>query len=201
MDNRFNEIVPSFDPINPELFPGHRIINMFSNHFSFQPLSEVANCNVTSQVQELDRIAFESSDSSSTALVISDASIKNNVATSIAYIHIRDRPITKTLHYTLNVMSTEAKLVTIRCSINQATNHDFISTVIVITDSIHVARKIFNPSPHPYYGMLWTLTFFFFFWLFFLILYFFSFEFLFLLLTMKRHMILQSHGMSHDVMS
>ena len=39
----------------------------------------------------------------------------------------------------------------------------------------------------------------------FLILYFFSFEFLFLflffLVTMKRHVILQSHDMSHDVTS
>ena len=53
------------------------------------------------------------------------------------------------------------------------------------------------------YGTLWTLTFFFFFYLFFLILYFFSFEFLFLflLVIIKRHMILQSHDMSHDVMS
>ena len=150
MDNCFNEIVPSFDPINPELFPGHRIIDMFSNCFFFQPLSKVANCNVTSWVQELDRIVFESLNSSSTALVVSDANVKNNVSTSIAHIHIRDRPIMKTLHHTLNVMSTEAKLVAIRCSINQATNHNFISTVIIITDSIHVVRKIFNLSSHPY---------------------------------------------------
>ena len=47
------------------------------------------------------------------------------------------------------------------------------------------------------YEILWTLTFFFFFYLFFLILYFFLY---FFLLTMKRHMTLQSHDMSHDVM-
>jgi len=150
MDNCFNEIVPSFDLINPELFPGHRIIDIFSNCFFFQPLSKVANCNVTSRVQELDRIVFESLNSPSTALVVSDANVKNNVSTSIAHIHIRDRPIMKTLHHTLNVMSTEAELVAIRCSINQATNHNFISTVIIITDSIHVVRKIFNLSSHPY---------------------------------------------------
>ena len=48
MDNHFNKIVLSFDSINPELFPGHRIINTFSNHFSFQPLSKVVNCNIAS---------------------------------------------------------------------------------------------------------------------------------------------------------
>jgi len=118
MDNHFNEIVPLFDPINSELFPSHIIIDMFSNHFSFQPLSKVANYNVTSQVQKLDRIAFKSLDSPSTVLVILNASIKNNVATSITYIHIRERPVTKTLHHTLNVTNTEAELVAIRCSIN-----------------------------------------------------------------------------------
>ena len=150
MDNCFNEIVPSFDPINPELFPGHRIIDMFSNCFSFQPLSKVANHNVTSQVQELDRIAFESSDSPSTALIVSDANVKNNIATSIAHIHIGDRPVTKTLHHALKIMSTEAELVAIRCSINQATNHNFISTIIIIMDLIHIARKIFDPFFYSY---------------------------------------------------
>ena len=35
MDNYFNEFFPLFDPINPELFPGHRIIDIFSNYFLF----------------------------------------------------------------------------------------------------------------------------------------------------------------------
>ena len=85
-----------------------------------------------------------------TALIVSDASVKNNVATSIAHIHIRDRPITKTLYYTLNIMSTEAKLVAIRCGINQATDHDFISIIIIVMDSIYAAKKIFDPSSHPF---------------------------------------------------
>ena len=150
MDNYFNEVFPLFDPINPELFPGHRIINTFSNYFFFQPFSKQVNCNVTSQVQKLNRIAIKSLESFSTVLIISDASIKNNVATSIAHIHIRDRPIIKTFHHTLNVMSTGAELIAIRYSINQATNHDFISTIIVITDSIYAAKKIFDLSSHPF---------------------------------------------------
>ena len=82
------------------------------------------------------------------ALVIMDASIKNNIATSISHIHIRDEPITKTLHYAVNITSTEAELFIIRCSVNQATNSAGISKIIVVMDSIHVARKIFNMSSH-----------------------------------------------------
>jgi len=42
------------------------------------------------------------------------------------------------------------ELFAIKCSINQATNHNVISKIIVITDSIHTARKIFDPSSHPF---------------------------------------------------
>ena len=55
-------------------------------------------------------------------LVITDISIKNYIATSIAYIYICDRPIVKILHYAVNITNTEAKLFTIKCGINQATN-------------------------------------------------------------------------------
>ena len=87
-------------------------------------------------------MALKSLDISTSALVVIDTSIKNNVAMSIAYIHIHDKPITKTLHYALNIISTEAKLFAIRCGINQATINCTISKIIVITDSIHVAQKI-----------------------------------------------------------
>jgi len=81
-------------------------------------------------------------------LIITDASVKNNIATFISHIHIRDEPITKTLHYAVNIMSTKAELFTIRYSVNQATNSAGISKIIVVIDSIHVARKIFDMSSY-----------------------------------------------------
>ena len=54
------------------------------------------------------------------------------------------------IHHSTFVTSTEAELFAIRCSINQATSIDNISKIIIITDSIYVARKIFNHSSHPY---------------------------------------------------
>jgi len=65
-------------------------------------------------------LAIESSEVSTQALVITGASVKNNVATSISHIHIHDKLIIKTLYHASNVMSTEAKLFAIRCGINQA---------------------------------------------------------------------------------
>ena len=43
-----------------------------------------------------------------------DTSAKNNVVTSIAHIYVYNKLITKTLHYTLNVTSTEAELFAIK---------------------------------------------------------------------------------------
>ena len=67
---------------------------------------------------------------------------------SIAHIHTHNKPVVKTLYHTVNVMSTEAKFFAIRCSINQATHFQNVSKIIVVTDSIHSTKKIFNPVVH-----------------------------------------------------
>jgi len=91
---------------------------------------------------------------SSVAIIVSDASIKNNVATSIAHIHVFDKPLMKTIHYAIHVTSTEVELFAIRCGINQSLNINNLSKIVVITNSIHVVKKIFDPSVHPY-QLLW----------------------------------------------
>ena len=85
-----------------------------------------------------------------TALVITDASIKKDIATSIAHIHSANRPLIKTIHHTSFVTSSEVELFTIRCGINQACSLNNVSKIVVVTDSIHVAKKIFDPGSHPF---------------------------------------------------
>ena len=69
---------------------------------------------------------------------------------SISHIYIHNKMVIKTLHHTVNVMTTEAKLFTIRCGINQATNLNGINKIVIITDSIHTAKKVFDSSLHLY---------------------------------------------------
>ena len=94
-------------------------------------------------------MVIELSSSPSTTIVVTNASIKNNTATSISYMHTHNHSITKTVHHAVHIMSSKAELFAIRCGINQALNQDGISKIIVITDSIHVAKKIFDLSLHP----------------------------------------------------
>jgi len=97
---------------------------------------------------QLDNMVIEASSSPSTTIVVTDASIKNDVATSILHIHTHNNPIAKTIHHMVHVTSTEAKLFAMRYNINQTSNHNDISKIIIITDFIHMARKIFDLSSH-----------------------------------------------------
>ena len=122
MVNRCNGIFPSFTPLHSEFSPGHKIINNFSDQFLFNLHNKQKDNKI--HTQQLDNMVIESSNSSSTAIVVTDASIKNDIATSILHIHTHNNthnnPITKTIHYAVHVTSTEAELFAIRCSINQA---------------------------------------------------------------------------------
>jgi len=84
------------------------------------------------------------------ALVITDTSIKNNVATSITYKDVCHKPVIKTLYHIVNVTTTEAELFAIRCDINQTTSISSISKIVVITDSLHAAQRIFNSSLYSF---------------------------------------------------
>ena len=93
-------------------------------------------------------MVIELSLSQSIAIVTMDASIKNNIATSISHMHILNEPLLKTIHHAAFIISSEAELFAIRCSINKASSKEGISKIMVITDSIHIAKKILNPSSH-----------------------------------------------------
>ena len=95
-------------------------------------------------------MVLQSSSSPSIAIVVMDASIKNDIATSILHIHLIDHPLTKTVHYIVFITSTEVELFAIRCGINQACNKENVSKIIIIINSIHAAKKIFDNKSHPY---------------------------------------------------
>ena len=54
------------------------------------------------------------------------------------------------VHHAAFVTSMEAELFAIRCGINQACIKENMSKIITLTDSIHVAKKIFDSKLHPF---------------------------------------------------
>ena len=148
MDNRFNKVFPSFDPLNPEFAPSYRIIDIFSSHFSFHSFNKHNDNSLLSCSYQLDNLAIISLENPLHTLIITDASIRNNVATFIAYIHIHNRPVIKTLYHVVNVNSIEAKLFAIRYGINQATSLYEISKIAIVTNLIYFAKRIFDLLSH-----------------------------------------------------
>ena len=140
----------SFTPLDSEFSPGHHIIDNFSNCFSFNLVNKKEKNQNHLRSQELDNIVLCCSSKPHSALVITDVSIKNDITTSISHIYSVDRPLVKTVHHALFVTSIEAELFAIRCSINQVCSVNNVSKIVVVTDSIHAAKRIFDYSPHPY---------------------------------------------------
>ena len=68
----------------------------------------------------------------------------------IAHICCGYNIMANTIHYAINITITEAKLFAIRYEINQAIYITNILYIIIITDTIYLAKKIFDSSIYPY---------------------------------------------------
>ena len=106
--------------------------------------------NDSTHSQQLNNMTISFLISSHMAIVVSNTSVKNDIATSVSHIHIQDKPLIKMVHHAAYVTSTKVELFVIRCGLNQACNKEDISKIIVVTDSIHTAKKIFDTKSHPY---------------------------------------------------
>ena len=122
-DNKLNGIFNSFNPFNSKFSPRNRLIDIFPSCFSFH-LSDRRCAEVKKMhLHKLNKLILLVLADSKTAIVVLDASIKNQVAMSIAHIHIYNTPIVKIICHTINITFTEAELFVIRCGLNQTAHH------------------------------------------------------------------------------
>ena len=144
-------IFSSFFSLDPEFFPNHRIIDNFSNCFSFNLVNKEKGKNHKKTcAQELDEMVLHNSSSPLSAIIITNASIRNDIAMFISYIHSANQLLIKTVHHVSFITTTETELFAIRCGINQACSLNNVSKIIIVTDSIHAAKKIFDSNVHPF---------------------------------------------------
>ena len=114
MDDKHNKFFPSFSFFNKEFNPGNCIVDIFSDCFFFHPCS----LNVKKYIESLKKITLRASSDPFWSIVVSDVSIKNQVATSISHIHSFNKSIVKTLHRAINITTAKAELFAICYSIN-----------------------------------------------------------------------------------
>ena len=147
-NNKLYEGFPAFSSFHPEFNPGSRIVDLFPDCFSFNLASREKNDKKCSQ--QLDKMTLQLSSSPYMVIIVTDASIKKDIATSISHMYICNHPLTKTVHHAVYIMSTEAEIFAIRCGINQVYSKKNISKIVIITNSIHATKKIFDSKSHSY---------------------------------------------------
>jgi len=145
MDNRCNEFLLAFTLLDKKFSSGNHLCDNFSDCFSFY----FHLYYTKDQLCKLDDIIISTSSDPSACIIISNTSIKNYIATSISHVHSFNWPIIKTCHQAINMFTTEAKLFAIKYGINQ-TSISHIKYIVVITDFLHIVKKIFDLSLHPY---------------------------------------------------
>jgi len=118
VNNRLNGIFNSFDPFSNKFSPRNRLIDVFSSCSSFYLSNRKCAKVKKAHLYKLDELIFHISVDPKTTIVISDASIKNQVTTFITYIHIYDTPVVKMIHHAVDITFTEAKSFVIRCGLN-----------------------------------------------------------------------------------
>jgi len=150
MNNKFNKVFPFFSSFNYEFLLGNRLIDIFPNCFPFHSSNKKSKQDIKNYLQNLDNITIQVLSDSLSMIVVTNTSMKNQIAISIAHIHNNNNLVIKTIHHVVNIMSTETKLFAIIYGINQATHLSNMNQIVVITDSIHATKRIFNSSLHPY---------------------------------------------------
>lgn len=135
-NNYLNGIFSSFDSLNSEFSPDFRLVNKFSSYFSFYQTNHKDNESKAAHLCKLDEIFFDALLDPKSVIVISNASIKNKVATSISYTYYYPNEIKKTIHHTVNIISIKAELFAIRCEINQAIYISVNQTIYILDASI-----------------------------------------------------------------
>jgi len=142
----------------PLFSPGSRVVDHFSSRFSFHsPFS--SDEDLFHHLQNLNQ-AFRSSQTlSHNIAIITDRGIKKSqVATVVAHIWTDNSIIQHLQVNSINITSIEAKLIAIHLGLIPAMEEENVHDIIVITDSIAAAKKIFESKTDPLQNMSIPVT-------------------------------------------
>ena len=113
-----NQVLPAFDSLNRELSLGFCLVDTFPDYFFFYIVNYRSVEVKIAYKNKLKNIYIDSFNSHDTMLIITDASVKNNIATTVSYIWREHRIIMKTVHHVINIIFIEAKIFATRYGIS-----------------------------------------------------------------------------------
>jgi len=86
INHRLNQVLPAFDNLNKKLSPGFCLVDTFSNCFSFNIVKHKDAKARIAYLNKLENVYKASKNNPDTLFIITDASVKNNIATSVIHI-------------------------------------------------------------------------------------------------------------------
>ena len=87
-NNRLNRVFPSFNMLSTKFSSGNRLVDIFHNYFSFHSINRKSKKSKNVHNHKLNDITLQVLLKPKTMIVVTDANIKNQVITFIAYIYI-----------------------------------------------------------------------------------------------------------------
>jgi len=159
VNKRLNGVRECFNPLFPLFSLGSRVVDHFPSRFSFHSPLSSSDEDLYHHLQNLDQ-AFRSSQ---TALhniaIVADRGIKKSqVATAVAHIWSENSIIQCLQANLINVTSIEAELMAIHLGLIPAMEEENIHNIIVITDSIAAAKKVFESKTDPLQNIFIPVT-------------------------------------------
>ena len=145
-----NSVRNCFNFLYSLFFSGSRVVNYFPNRISFHFYSSLSNKDFYQHLQNLDHAFKVSQISSNNITVIADRGIKKfHIITAVAHIWSDFSVIQCLQVHSINVSSIEAELMAIQTGLIPAIKKNNIYDIIVITDSISIAKKILKSKVNP----------------------------------------------------
>ena len=135
-----NKVFPAFNKPHKELSSSFRLVDNFPNYYSFHTVNWKNTKVKNAYIYLLNKIYDDFISDLNTVLVISDASVKNQVTTSILHIHQGWNIIAKTIYHTISITFTEIELFSIRYGVNQAVQVSNAKNIIIITNTIYTTK-------------------------------------------------------------
>jgi len=133
-----------FNPLDAEATPGCRLLDSFPDHVSFYPCNHSSLNDRDAHLKSLDYLCLKASSSSSTLVVVTDASaisLRNMQAISVAQFWRLGYQMSSFRALAGRTTVPDAELFAIRLDVSKATSMD-IECIILITDSLGSARRL-----------------------------------------------------------
>jgi len=159
VNERLNGVRECFNPFFPLFSPGSRVVDHFPSRFSFHSSLSSSNEDLYHHLQNLDQAFRSSQTAPHNITIIADESVKKSqVATAVAHIWLENSIIQCLQANSINITSIEAELMAIRLGLILAMEEENVHNIIVITDSIAVAKKVFESKTDPLQNMFIPVT-------------------------------------------